>query len=106
MITATQRFALFEDSQVLYSALECKVYPFLDIDTEIVRVEIRVLATIGTSVFLTGGSYTKEFTFAELLAFTASGSDEIEQFYNLCEQAAKDYLENIPENSAVTFAIV
>lgn len=106
MITASNRFALFEDSEILYAALECKVYPFLDIDAEIVRVEIRVLATIGTSVFLTGGSYTKEFTFAELLAFTASGSDEIEQFYNLCEQAAMDYLDNVPENSAVTFAIV
>ncbi len=51
------------------------------------------------------GGYVVVFTKAELIAFTASGADEILKAFNQCEQAVKDDLEAFAENSGVTFTI-
>jgi len=67
------------------------------------------MRALGSTAVTTGniaGTHTIELTYATLNALTPSGADDVEKFYNLCEQAVVDYLEAITENSAVTFTIV
>lgn len=45
----------------------------------------------------------KTFTTAELTAFTASGANDVEKYYNLVEQAVADWLGDA--NPTVTFTI-
>lgn len=106
MIEASNRFTLVADSDVVFAALDIGVHPSVDIDSEIVRVEIRVLSTAGTSTTVFSGAHTIEVPFSQIDGYTSSGSTDLEKFFNRCEQAAKEYLEDVPENSAITFAIV
>jgi hypothetical protein len=45
------------------------------------------------------------FTKSRLTAFTSAGADDVLKAFNLCEQAVKDELEGLAENSGVTFTI-
>lgn len=107
MITASTRYTLIQDSKVLYTALDIHIIPAIHNDIEMVRIEVN---SIGDSLSIAPnavqGNVTLEFTYAEISAFTASGTDEVDQFFNQCEQVVVDYLEAIPENSSVTFTIV
>jgi len=89
----------------MLDALELYVVPAVLYDDELIRIDIRAFLG-GTSVV---GDvlavHTLEISFTTLLANTASGSDEVEKFYNLAEQAVVDYLEAMPENASATFTI-
>lgn len=106
MITADANFTLETGTKIFFNALDTYVVPTVLEDDGIIRCELR---TIGVGGSITGGlagTHVVEFTFAQVNAFTPSGADDVEKFYNICEQAAMDYLDTITENSAVTFAIV
>lgn len=106
MITADLEYTLVTGSKVLYNALDCFVVPQVLADDEIVRVELRVIGGTGTTTSEIMGTHVLEFTWSVLNALTPSGADDVEKFYNLCEQAVVDHLEGLAENAAVTFAIV
>lgn len=38
-------------------------------------------------------------------AFTGAGATDVAKFFDACLQYVKDYLENIPENSGITFSL-
>jgi hypothetical protein len=106
MITADLEYTLITGSKVLYNALDCFVVPQVLADDEIVRVELRVIGGTGTTTSEIMGTHVLEFTWAVLNALTPSGADDVQKFYNLCEQAVVDHLEGLAENASVTFAIV
>lgn len=106
MITANANFTLEQGSKVLFNALSTYVVPTVYDEEGIVRCELKTLGVLGTAPGGYAGTYAIEFTYATLNALTPSGADDVEKFFNLCEQAVVDYLEGITENSAVTFTIV
>lgn len=105
MITTSDTFVIENGSKQRFAAASVYIVPIVHNDSGTVHIEMRV---ISDSALVDSGIFkvvTIEFTYAELLAFTASGADDIEEFYNLCEQAAVDYLENVGGNGGVTFSI-
>lgn len=106
MITASATYTYITGSKVLYSSLDTFIIPQVLDDDSIVRVEMRALGSTAVTTGNIAGTHTIELTYATLNALTPSGADDVEKFYNLCEQAVVDYLEAITENSAVTFTIV
>jgi len=91
----------------MFDALDINIIPSVHNDIELVRIDVNTVADSGAIIpTAVQGNVTLEFTYAEISAFTASGTDEVDQFFNQCEQAVVDHLEGIPENSSVTFTIV
>jgi hypothetical protein len=106
MITASGNYTYVTGSKVLYGNLDTFIIPQVLDDDSIVRVEMRALRSAGVTTGNIGGTHTIELTYATINAFTPSGADDVEKFFNLCEQAVVDYLEGLAENAAVTFTIV
>jgi len=81
-----------------------KMYLYIVVDTDdAVRIEVKAYDSTGDAFY---GSRWFEFTTSELDAYTGSGSGEFAPFKNVCEQAVKDALEGISENTGNTFTIV
>ncbi len=101
MITTSDNYVLTEGSKVLYSGLRILSVPTVSDLLGTVEIEARALFdtdSIANHVSLS-------FTEAEINAFTSSGTTDRDKFYNQCEQAVKDYLEGLTENSGATFTI-
>lgn len=81
-------------------ACTVEVYPTYIVDLDQVAMDVRVYYS-GTQV----GGTTLYFAASHVAGYTATGSGEVEQFQNACEQAVDDYLENLSENSGVNFTI-
>lgn len=81
-------------------ACTVEVYPTYLVDLDQVAMDVRVYYS-GTQV----GGTTLYFTASHVAGYTATGTGEVEQFQNACEQAVDDYLENLSENSGVNFTI-
>lgn len=105
MITANNNFVVVTGSKTFFSSTANvhSVPTVHDIDST-VYVEVFVLPT-ATSTDSTVFRHNLQFTYSAILAFTASGADEIAKFYNQVEQAIKNYLGGLSENSGVTFTI-
>lgn len=105
MITTSDNYLIEAGSKQVFAGASLYSIPEVLDNDSLVRVSIKVLNE--TSAIETGilALFTLEFTFSEILAFTASGSDEIAKFYNQVEQAVKDYMENISGNGGATFTI-
>jgi len=101
MITANASYTLEEGRKVFFESLDILCTPTVHDDSGMVRVQMDVRVDAGTVV----GSAILELTYAEVDAFTGTGSTDVEVFYNQCEQAVDDYLSGITENSGVTFTI-
>lgn len=102
-ITADNSFVLRDNTKTLFGGvIEC--YPRLDNAGE-TKVDARIIGNGSEDDGQQIGGIELIFSTAELTAFTASGSDEVAQYYNLCEQAVKDYLEHLTDNSGITFTI-
>ncbi len=89
---------LYEDTTYIYS------YPKISYEEATVYTDIYVLLTSDPNA---GYAALKEerFDFATISAFSATGTEHVEKFYNQIEQAVVAYLEAITENSGITFTI-
>lgn len=103
-ILADNSYVLLEGSPVLFNDAVTRMYIFAvaDMKTDSTQINIQVWQAGGDNFY---ADHTVTFTEAELEAFTGSGTGEYPQFKSVVEQAAKDYLEGITENAAVTFTI-
>lgn len=107
MITASDVFAIntggiqYRDTiDAVTTEIRCTVV--LDPGTpEKVSVDINVFNGTGNNI----GGERRLFSFAEVDAFTPTGATSADDFYNQAEQAVKDYLEGLSENTGVTFTI-
>lgn len=106
MITTSDSYAIETGSKTRFAGASIYCLPTVLEDSTEVRIELRILDS--SSLVDSGilGGIVLTFANADLLAFTASGANEILKFYNLVEQTAKDYLEGLPQNSGATFTIV
>lgn len=68
---------------------------------EKVYTEVNVYNGTGNAL----GGTTLELAAADVDAYTPTGNNSTEDFYNQIEQAVKEYLEDLPANSAVTFTL-
>lgn len=100
MITTGDQYILEEANKVVFDGLSMLCVPTILDEDDLVNVDVRVLS--GTQVV---GGILLPFTNTEIEAFTASGTTDRDKFFNQCEQAVVDYLENITGNSGVTFTI-
>jgi hypothetical protein len=105
MITSDKQYTLFANSKVYIFPNRLLVYPTI-LPPDYVRCECFGEYDVGGLVNRQPGAYLNlEFTWSYLLTFSATGSDDITRFLNLCEQAVKAHLESISENSNVVFTI-
>lgn len=105
MITTSDSFAI-DDSKTRFAGASCYCLPRYLADTEMTIVDVQVIddsAVVDSGILAT---FTLEFDNAALTAFTPTGANAIEEYYNLVEQAVDDYLENLGANSGATFSIV
>jgi len=104
MITANDVFLLETGSALQFKDAPVRVYcPFAVDKDDVTAVDVQVW---NDAVDVFYGSITVRFTESELEAFTGSGTGEFSQMKSVVEQAVKDYLESITENSGTTFTIV
>lgn len=104
MITTNDTYMVISGDKTNFVGAPIYSVPTVHKDPGKVHIEMRILqadTAVDTGVLL---RHTLEFTNAEILAFTSSGANEIAKFYNQCEQAVKDYLEDL--NGGDTFTIV
>lgn len=102
MITANASYTLQEGSKVFFDGLNIYCTPTVHDASELVRIQVDVQVDAGTVV----GSIVLEATYAEVDAFTGSGTTDVEVFFNQCEQLVDDHLSNLTDNAGVTFSIV
>lgn len=94
-------FTLVSGTKTTYNgACTIEVYPTYLVDLDQVALDVRVYYS-GTQV----GGTTLYYSAAHVAGYTATGTGEVEQFQDACEQAVDDYLENLSENSGVNFTI-
>lgn len=101
MITTSDAYVLEEGLKVEYNGLDIISLPTVIDEEDTVRVEVLPTTDDGQVM----GSLLLSFTNAEIAAFTATGTTDRDKFFNQVEQAVKDYLENISDNSGATFTI-
>lgn len=103
MITANDVFILEDGSPLAFKDAPVKIFcPFSVDKDDLTRVDMQVWND-AEDVFY--ASVTVSFSEAELEAFTGLGTGEFTQMKSVVEQAVKDYLEGITDNSGVTFTI-
>lgn len=105
MITTSDTFAIETGSKTRYAGAAVYSKPRVFADTEKVLVDLDVISDSGSVDGNILGSILVEFDYTDLAAFTPTGANSIEEFYNLVEQAIKDYLEGLAQNSGATFTI-
>lgn len=101
MITTSDTYVITEGEKLEYPGNSIIVIPTVLDEADSVGVHFRCLNDDGQTV----GFKDLVFTNAEIAAFTATGTTDRDKFFNQCEQAVKDYLENISDNSGDTFTI-
>lgn len=101
MITTSDQYVINEGEKVEYNALDIIVIPTVIDEEDAVGVQFRCVTDDGQIQ----GFKDLVFTNTEINTFTASGTTDRDKFFNQCEQAVKDYLDNISDNSGATFTI-
>ena len=105
MITADGIYYLSDGVKTSYAG-DIMCLPRI-VDTDLnTLVDVQVIGTGSADTGAAIGGIFLTFTDAGLTAFTASGTGEVEQYYNLVEQAVSAYLDGLTANSAITFTIV
>lgn len=102
MITTSDNYLLITNTKTLYSGASIVCRPVVLDEDSIIRVDVQSLSGDGGQI----GGILLEFSNTDLESFTGTGSTNRDKFFNQVEQAVKDYLENITENSTVVFTIV
>lgn len=90
---------LYEDTTYIYSV------PSVPYEEDVVYTNIYVLLDSDPN----GGSvalHEERFSFSDINAYSATGTEHVDKLYNQVEQAVVDYLEGITENSGVVFIIL
>lgn len=101
MITANASYTLQAGSKVFFDGLDIYCTASVHDAAQLVRIQVDVQVDAGTVV----GSIMLEASYAEVDAFTGTGSTDVEVFFNQCEQLVDDHLSNLADNSGVTFTI-
>lgn len=105
MITTGDTFGIEDGDKRLFAAASIYCIPTYYADIEITGIEVIVTGGISDTDFKVLASFRLEITNSDLGEFTASGANDVLKYYNLVEQAVKDYLEGLTVNSSATFTI-
>lgn len=101
--TSTAAFVLEEDSQQQFLGSSILVEPtYFEIQAKF-AVRLSVLDSVTSTVTAYG---YMEVTKAEVDAETGAGTGETDPWWNALQKAVVTKLEDIPDNSAVTFNVV
>jgi len=96
-------FVLEEDSQQQFLGARIMCEPtYLELQQKF-AVKLNVLDSVSSTVIYNG---YMEVTSTEVDAETGSGSGETAPWWNALQKAVVTKLEDIPDNSGVTFAII
>lgn len=90
---------LYEDTTYIYSV------PSVPYEEDVVYTNIYVLLDSDPN----GGNvalHEERFSFSDINAYSATGAEHVDKFYNQIEQAVVAYLEAITENSGIVFSII
>lgn len=101
MITTSDNYVLLDGEKLQYAGATIYAVPRLLDDDDLVHIDLRILGADSQYI----GGTTLTATYTELTAFTETGSDIPQKFFNLVEQFVKDWLEGIPGNTGATFTI-
>lgn len=105
MIQADDSFYLVTGSKTLYEDTTY-IYSYAKIAYE--------ESVVYTDIFILSGAdpnlgyialHEERIDFSTISAFSETGTEQVDKFYNQLEQAVVAYLEAIAENSAITFTI-
>ena len=102
MISATAKFVLQEGS-VTYFDTDIKLSYAYNYASGLFLVTLNAVTASGANSW--HGSHNVGFTTTDVHGKTGTGTDPHDKLLNQLEQLAKDYLDDLTENTGITFTI-
>jgi hypothetical protein len=105
MITADGVYYLSDGVKTSYAGDIMCLPRIVDADLNTL-VDVQVIGTGSADTGAAIGGIFLTFDVPHISAFTGSGTEDIEKYYNQVEQAVAGYLGGLTANGAITFTIV